>query len=260
MAARVDPIVIVAPHYHGDAGPFVPSEVDQLLRHGEVFLISYHRVGGSAQLLASVYTYRRALGMLDHGDRTHSEASRLQVHAGLGRSLVHDYHRTGGLPLLRKGIQHLEIALDAAGEESRVEHLIDLADALTHLYNYTGAREQLERALQLLTTVTHCPEHPFYPLALSRLVRAELITSLDKRIVHERDKLGALAASLNTISKATVYGHEVSYSIALVNLSQWHLDLVPETLARAIYHGYEALSTCPPALHHQYRHFVSWAR
>jgi tetratricopeptide (TPR) repeat protein len=253
MDARVDPIVIVAPHYHGDAGPFVPSEVDQLLRRGEALLVSYHRVGGSAQLLASVYTYRRALGMLDHGDRTHSEASRLQVHAGLGRSLVHDYHRTGGLPLLREGIQHLEIALDAAGESNQVENRVDLADALTHLYDYTGAREQLDRALQLLTTVTNHPEHPFYPLALSRLVHAELITSLSYRSVHDREKLGALAASLNAISKPAVHAHDVSYAIALINFHQWHLDSVPESLAGAIYHGYQALSTCPPTLHHHYR-------
>jgi tetratricopeptide (TPR) repeat protein len=253
LAGHTDPIAIIASHSHGDTGPLVPSEVDQLSRRGEAFLVSYHRVGGSALLLASVYTYRRAFGILDHGDRTHSEASRLQVHTGLGRSLVHDYHRTGGLPLLRKGIQHLEIALDAAGESSRVEHLIDLADALTHLYDYTGAREQLDRALQLLTTVTNRPEHPFYPLALSRLVHAELITSLSYRSVHDREKLDALAASLNAISKPAVYAHEVSYAIALINFSQWHLDLAPESLAGATYHGYKALSTCPPTLHHQYR-------
>jgi tetratricopeptide (TPR) repeat protein len=253
VVGHTDPITIIASHSHGDTRPLVPSEVDQLSRRGEAFLVSYHRVGGSALLLASIYTYRRAFGMLALGDRTHSEASQLQVHAGLGRSLVHDYHRTGELSHLREGIQHLEIALDAAGESSRVEHLIDLADALTHLYDYTGAREQVDCALQLLTTVTHCPEHPFYPLALSRLVHAELVTSLDSRIAHDREKLGALAASLNAICKATVYAHDVSYGITLVNLFQWQLDLAPESAAGALFHGYKALGTCPPTSYHQYR-------
>jgi hypothetical protein len=191
--------------------------------------------------------------MLNSSDRAYPDASRLKVYSGLGRSLVQEYHRTGGLPVLREGMIYLEMALNAAAEANRVRHMVDLADALTHLYDYTGSREQLDRALQLLATATHCPEHPFYPLALSRLVHAELTTSLDSRIVHERDKLGALAASLIAISKPTVHAHEVSYGITLINYSQWHLDLVPESLAGAIYHGYEALSTCPPTLHHQYR-------
>jgi tetratricopeptide (TPR) repeat protein len=191
--------------------------------------------------------------MLKSSDRVYPDASRLKVYAGLGRSLVQEYHRTGALPLLREGIQHLEIALDAAGEPSQVEHLIDLADALTHLYDYTGAREQLDRALQLLTTVTDRPEHPFYPLALSRLVHAELTTSLSHNMVYVREKLDVLKASLTAIAEPTVYAHEVSYGIARINLSQWHLDLVPDSLAGAMYHGYKALSTCPPALYRQYR-------
>jgi tetratricopeptide (TPR) repeat protein len=227
--------------------------MDQLARRGEALLVSYHRVGGSAQLLMAIDSYREAVRMLNSNDRVYPDASRLKVYAGLGCSLVHEYHRTGALPLLREGAKCLETALDAAGESNQVEYLIDLADALTHLYDYTGAREQLDRALQLLTTVTHCPEHPFYPLALSRLVHAELITSLSNKIVYDREKLDVLGASLTAISKPTIYVHEVSYGIALVNLSQWHLDLVPESLARAIYHGYEALSTCPPTLYHQYR-------
>jgi tetratricopeptide (TPR) repeat protein len=191
--------------------------------------------------------------MLNSSDRVYPDASRLKVYSGLGRSLVHEYHRTGALPLLREGIQHLEIALDAAGESSQVEHLIDLADALTHLYDYTGAREQLDRALQLVTTVTDRPEHPFYPLALSRLAHAELITSLTPKMVHDREKLDVLKASLTAIAEPTVYFHEVSYGIALINLSQWHLDMVPELMAGAIYHGYKALGTCPSTLYHQYR-------
>jgi hypothetical protein len=231
----------------------VLSEVDHLARRGEALLVSYHRFRGSAQLLVAIDSYREAVRMLNSSDRVYPNASRLKVYAGLGRSLVQEYHRTGALPLLREGVKYLEMALDAAAEADRVEHMIDLGDALTHLYDYTGAREQLDRALQLLTTVTHSPEHPFYPLALSRLVHAELITSLDKRIVHERDKLGALAASLNTISKPTVYAHEVSYGIALVNLLQWQLDLEPGSVAGALFHGYKALGTCPPTLYYQYR-------
>jgi hypothetical protein len=227
--------------------------MDQLARRGEALLVSYHRVGGSAQLLVAIDSYREAARTLNSNDRVYPDASRLKVYAGLGRSLVHEYHRTGALPLLCEGIRHLEIALDATGESNRVEHMIDLADALTHLYDYTGAREQLDRALQLLTTVTHHPEHPFYPLAWARLVHAELAMSLDGRIAHDRDKLGTLVASLTAIAKPTIWVHEVSYGIALINFSQWHLDLVPESLAGAIYHGYQALSTCPPTLHHQYR-------
>jgi tetratricopeptide (TPR) repeat protein len=227
--------------------------MDQLARRGKALLVSYRRVGGSAQLLVAIDSYREAVRMLNSTDRMYPDASRLNVHAGLGRSLLHEYHRAGALPLLHEGIQHLEIALDAAGESSQVEHLIDLADALTHLYDYTGAREQLDRALQLLTTVTDRPEHHFYPLALSRLVHAELITSLSNKIVYDREKLDVLEASLAAISKPTVYDHEVSYSIALIDFSQWHLDLVPESLAGAMYYGYKALSACPPALYHQYR-------
>jgi tetratricopeptide (TPR) repeat protein len=227
--------------------------MDQLARRGEALLVSYHRVGGSAQLLVAIDSYREAVRMLNSSDRVYPDAPRLKVYAGLGRSLVQEYHRTGALPLLREGVKYLEAALDAAGKPDRVEHLIDLGDALTHLYDYTGAREQLDRALQLLTTATHCPEHPFYPLALSRLVHAELAMSLNSRMTHNREKLDALAASLNAASKPTIYAHEVSYGIALVNSSQWHLDLAPEFVAGALFHGYKALSTCPPALYHQYR-------
>jgi tetratricopeptide (TPR) repeat protein len=227
--------------------------VERLARRGEALLVSYHRVGGSAQLLVAIDIYREAARMLNSSDRVYPNASRLKVHAGLGRSLVHEYYRTGALPLLREGIQHLEIALDAAAESNRVEHLIDLADALTHLYDYTGAREQLDCALQLLTTVTDRPEQPFYPLALSRLVHAELITSLTNKIVYDREKLDVLKSSLTAIAEPTVYVHDISYGIALINFFQWHLDLVPESLAGAIYYGYKALSTCPPTLYHQYR-------
>jgi hypothetical protein len=231
----------------------VLSEVDHLARRGEALLVSYHHVGGSAQLLVAIDSYREAVRMLTCSDRVYPDASRLKVYSGLGRSLVHEHHRTGTLPLLREGIQHLEIALDAAGESNRVEHMIDLADALTHLYDYTGARERLDRAIHLLTTVTDRPEHPFYPLALSLLVHAELITSLSFKSVCDREKLGVLEASLTAIPKPTVYAHEVSYGIALINLCQWHLDVVPDSLARAIYHGYKALSTCPATSYHQYR-------
>jgi tetratricopeptide (TPR) repeat protein len=231
----------------------VLSEVDRLARRGEALLVSYHRVGGSAQLLMALDSYREAVRMLNSSDRVYLDASRVKVHSGLGRSLVQEYHRTGALPLLREGAEHLEAALDVAGESSQVEHLIYLADALTHLYDYTGAREQLDHALQLLTTVTDRPEHPLYPLALSRLAHAELITSLDRRIVYDREKLDVLKASLTAISKPTVHAHEVSYGIALVNFFQWQLDFAPESLTRAIYHGYKALSTCPPALYHQYQ-------
>jgi tetratricopeptide (TPR) repeat protein len=231
----------------------VLSEVDRLARRGEALLVSYHHVGGSAQLLVAIDSYREAVRMLKSSDRVYPDASRLKVYSGLGRSLVQEYHRTGALLLLREGIQHLEIAVDAAGESNRVEHMVDLADALTHLYDYTGAREELDRALQLLTTVTDRPEHPFYPLALSRLVHTELITSLSPKMGYDREKLDILEASLTAISKPNIYVHEVSYGIALVNFFQWHLDLVPESLAGAMYHGYEALSTCPPTLHHQYR-------
>jgi tetratricopeptide (TPR) repeat protein len=227
--------------------------MDQLARRGEAMLVSYHHVGGSAQLLMAIDSYREAVRMLNSSDRVYPDASRPNVYSGLGRSLVHEYHRTGALPLLREGIQHLEIALDAAGELSQVEHLINLADALTHLYDYTGAREQLDRALQLLITVTDRVENPFYPLALSRLVHAQLVTSLDRRIVYDREKLDVLKVSLTAISQPTVYAHEVSYGIALVKLFQWYLDLVPESLAGAIYHGYKALGACPPTLYHQYR-------
>jgi tetratricopeptide (TPR) repeat protein len=231
----------------------VLSEVDHLARRGEALLVSYHRVGGSAQLLMAINSYREAVRMLNSSDRVYPDASRLKVYSGLGRSLVQEYHRTGALPLLREGAEYLEAALDAAGESSEVEHLIDLADALTHLFDYTGAQEQVDRALQLLTTVTDRPEHPFYPLALSRLVHAELITSLSDRIVYDREKLGVLAASLTAISKPTVHVHEVAYGIGLVNFFQWHLDLVPEYMAGAMYHGYKALNTCPPTLYHQHR-------
>jgi hypothetical protein len=231
----------------------VLSEVDRLARRGEALLVSYHRVGGSAQLLVAIDSYREAVQMLDSSDRVYPNASRRNVYSGLGRSLVHEYHRTGELPLLREGIRHLEVALDAAGESTQVEHLIDLADALTHLYDYTGSREQVDRALQLLTAATHRSEHPFYPLALSQLVHAELITSLDIRIVYDREKLDVLGASLTAISKPTIYAHEVSYGIALVNFFQWQLDLAPESAAGALFHGYKALSTCPPTLYHQYR-------
>jgi hypothetical protein len=227
--------------------------MDQLARRGEAMLVSYHHVGGSAQLLVAIDSYREAVRMLNSSDRVYPDASRLKVYAGLGRSLVQEYHRTGALPLLREGAKYLDMALDAAAEADRVEHMVDLADALTHLYIYTGVREQADRALQLLKTVTHCPEHPFYPLALSRLVHAELTMSPDSRIVHDREKLGALAASLTAISEPTVYAHEVSYGMALINFSQWHSGLVPESLAGAIYHGYKALGTHPPTLHHQYR-------
>jgi hypothetical protein len=227
--------------------------VDHLARRGEALLVSYHRIGGSAQLLVAIDSYREAVRMLNSSDRVYPDASRLKVYSGFGRSLVQEYHRTGALPLLREGAKYLEVALDAAGESNQVEHMVDLADALTHLYDYTGAREQLDRALQLLTTATHCPEHPFYPLALSWLVYAELAMSLDTRLVHDREKLDVLKASLTAIAEPTVYVHEVSYGIALINFSQWHLDLVPESLAGTIYYGYKALSACPPALYHQYR-------
>jgi tetratricopeptide (TPR) repeat protein len=231
----------------------VLSEVDHLARRGEALLVSYHRVGGSAQLLVAIDSYRKAVRILNSSDRVHPDASRLKVYAGLGRSLVQEYHRTGALPLLREGVKHLEAALNAATEADRVERMVDLADAFTHLYDYTGAREQLDRALQLLKTVTHCPDHPFYPLALSRLVHAELITSMDGRIVYDREKLGALAASFSAISEPTIYVHEVSYGIGLVKFSLWQLDLVPESMAEAIHHGYKALGTSPPTLYHQYR-------
>jgi tetratricopeptide (TPR) repeat protein len=245
-------MITVSPS-HSNTELLVLAEMDRLARRGEALLVSYHRVGGSAQLLVAIDSYREAARMLNSSDRVYPNASRLEVYAGLGRSLVHEYHRTGALPLLREGAKYLEMALDAAAEADRVEHMVDLADALTHLYDYTGAREQLDRALQLLTTVTNRPEHPFYPLALSRLVHAELITSLSHRIVHDREKLDVLEASLTAISKPTIYVHEVSYGIALVNFSQWHLNLAPESVAGALFHGYKALSTCPPTMHHQYR-------
>jgi tetratricopeptide (TPR) repeat protein len=247
------PSIITVSSSHNNTKLFVFSEMDRLARRGEALLVSYHRFGGSAQLLMAIDSYREAVRMLNSSDRVYPDASRLKVYAGLGRSLVQEYHRTGALPLLREGAKHLEAALDAAAESNRVEHLIDLADALAHLYNYTGTQELVDHARQLLETATHSPEHPFYPLALSRLVRVELSTSLDGRIVYGRDKLDTLAASLNAISNPTVHAHEVSYGIALINFSQWHLDFAPESIAGAMYHGYKALGTCPPTLYHQYR-------
>jgi hypothetical protein len=194
-------------------------EVGRLKHQANALLICYKRSGGSAVLLVATANYRCAMRICEE-DQISAELYAILV--GLGRSLVCEYHRTGALPALREGIRYLELALAAAPIQhaDHTQRTIDLADALTHLYDYTGSPICMERAIRMLTTVTSAPlsQDPLYPTALAHLAFAELCESaLDFTNARYAERIEHLMTSLRGCTQS---GRCTNLAIVLLALAR----------------------------------------
>jgi tetratricopeptide (TPR) repeat protein len=230
------------------------AEIFRLIRCGEALFISYNRVGRSAVLLGAIANFRQALL---HCDNKGLKAFRLSVLIGLGRSLVSKYHHVGILSILQEAIGYLEQALDATpiGHICHIKQQIDLADALVHVFDYTGTQGYIERALALLTAATSSTNHPLYPMAIAHLVRAEAMLTYDESLIHDRDKVVHLTGLLRATASHPSYESSkfaVLSGLAGITLQQHAVNFEPQLITDALSDAFAALRSSPLAPYEQY--------